>query len=409
MKTVFTYTKRNELFNHLKSIEYIPIGYSDLSFLENNIKVKVDEAVNTLLKYTFISFKKVTINIKRELSNPSAYVSIVMPKCNSDEIYLEVSSVNYIGEFIKKPVSNLDNVWIHELAHALDLNEISEGTRKIKCFESDHNYLLKILMTFQYSRAEGIARLLDFLLEQKEQTSDIWTINAKNTYKGFWDLMYSKIELIELENETIQYLETRSFYHLGKFLVINSIYFKHKDYRTKIEEITKRISLEKTIPNDVISIKEWIEMLVDLKLEEFLYGNIQTNITLPYPILNGKDLLRIFTISLRKKDYSPIKPLHLLLKILDRSVLVNEDFKDFEIEELSEQLIFQKYTETLQSPSICRIQKELLTSVYQKWEVQQNEMYRNILLYVFSPHTVYPEELPILSTLDKMIALSYNS
>ncbi|MGB4839355.1 MAG: hypothetical protein WBP08_10205 [Saprospiraceae bacterium] len=385
------------------------------------------DALITYIKKSFIKASKLlgvkdriskcTIAITNSTSSAGSYDN----ELSSESVFFFTVNVSYVFSCMQGHNEKLYLLWIHELAHAIDNEELSLFSKLMQKYEIDWAGR-QILDALVCLRHEGFATLV-----QELYGSDLAKFNMipdapfdyfNQVFIGYYDsILNQQIEIFDFSLYSFQEIGGLYKWHAylyGRQLVINALYYKYEHYRPVITAIATKI--QKGLP---ISINDFqgLPVLFDfskISTSEFIFINMQTRIGLPFP--DRLSLKILFMVRLfYKYDHSLLKAVnskeyyayaHFLESILKgRNYLNPMDFEYFIptkiMEDASIVRLYVNYEKSLPDG----IFKDLLNKVYTRWLTQKDELSYWQLSYVFQSDDIIEEYIPFIGHIDDMMVL----
>lgn len=416
MKLIFTYDQLSEIQLELEELNLKYDTRFDLFQFENYIRCQFQDAVKIISEYWDIQHSEHSICFEHNFMNKSSLAVFYLAKSSIGHgvfgLNFRMAFNDYLEEIHEenyRPIRK--NVWLHELVHFVDILKLKEGQEKIEVYDSNENFLKRILLLWHYMRSEGIARMVDYLLENRETPPKEWNFNSRYAQSKINEYLFNVLELKQIDSEEETSLWNLILYRYGKFLILNTLFYLEDENWEQYEKIFSYAYENDKITMSSIDGLDIFQSMTKISLEDFIYANIQKNINLPYPCINVADHLRFFKLALIKESFNGGKAVTILLKIVSQEdELTFNDFNEILSDvEMTDEQILKFYHEYMNDEKISTVFKKLLNQVVNRWKSERDDIDRMKLLYTFSSETVFPQFLPILGNLDKMLVLGHNN
>ncbi len=396
-----------------------------LHFL-HQFNISID-ALHTYLKKSFIRackilgvndrISKCTIALIKSRTQLGSYHSELS---STSDFYFSVS-ISHVFSCMQSHAEKLDYLWIHELAHAFDYDELRRFHNSMQKYELEWagKSILDALVSLRH---EGFATLMQELcgsdLAKSNKIPDAPFDYYNQVFIGYYDsILNQQIEIIEFSLYSFQEfvgLYKRHAYLYGRQLVMNALYYKYEYYRPVITVIASKI--QEGLP---ISLDDFqgLPILFDfpkITTSEFIFINMQSKIDLPFP--DRLSLKILFMVRLfYKYDHSLLKVInskeyYAYANFLESILKGRNHFKPMDFDYL-------KHITIIEDTSIVRfyisyekalpdgIFKDLLTKVYNRWLVQKDKLSYWQLSYVFQSDDIIEDFIPFIGDIDDMMVL----
>ena len=188
-----------------------------------------------------------------------------------------------ILEFLKH-IQNLQyllerkKTWVHELAHCLDFHQVCKTQNETFDYKTEKNFLFDFMMKWHLYRVEGLARLLEYYLENRSEKDNFW--NPKLTFAN-QAIMNS---LIKNKTEFPEYNSNFRLhpYQLGPHLLLNALYYTDEKNRGFYDDIFDKVKVTNRLSAKEFGSIDIIHHLINISLEEVIISNIQEETSLPF-------------------------------------------------------------------------------------------------------------------------------
>lgn len=396
-----------------------------LHFL-HQFNISID-ALHTYLKKSFIRackilgvndrISKCTIALMKSRTQLGAYHSELS---STSDFYFSVS-ISHVFSCMQSHAEKLDYLWIHELAHAFDYDELSRFSKSMQKYEREWagKSILDALVSLRH---EGFATLMQELcgsdLANSNKIPDEPFDYYNQVFVGYYDMILNQqIDMFifsHFEFEEYGSMYKSHAYQYGRPLIMNALYYKYPHYRPIIVAISHKFREGKAISMDDF---QGLPLLFDfpkISTEEFIFINMQSKVKLPFP--DRLSLKVLFMVQLfYKYDHSLLYELNpkksyayaqFLENILNSDINFNpKDFEYFKPKMISEDAtmarLYISYTKSMPDG----IFKDLLTKVYNRWLAHKDEFSCWQLSYVFHRDDIIEDFIPYIGHIDDMMVL----
>ncbi len=314
---------------------------------------------------------------------------------------------------------NVKNVWIHELVHSLDYFKIKDAHFKIETyFKNIHfnqgfgrglksNSVYYVLNYLNKLRIEGIATFVEDLFDNAAQNNELWLKIDEMNIELYLGLIFNSSQNDrKINTDFINSIP----YRLGKHLVLNCLFYIDEANADIYRNVLMKINNNENISLKDIGSISFLEKLLNLSLEDFIYINLASTSSLSPDITFKSTFLKVILNFLNNEGFQENNDFqngfNLLIKILksDKDNLQNL-LKDVLGSKMNEVVIRENYDFFLKNHNQNKIFIQLLNKVYQNWEINKNELDAWKLTFVFDEQDIIFDNLPVIGYLDDMIVL----
>jgi hypothetical protein len=333
--------------------------------------------------------------------------------------YLEYALPHYYNYRVQENAEYCcKNVWLHELIHSADYQNIITANKALRYFNEENsqdayfgqqenkNRLRNALWLLNKYRVEGIATFVEDLFDNRHSEDEKWD-NAHTD--DFMNSIYYNRNWQRLQTqEDKQLSEYYNFlpYKLGKLLIFNCLYYTDEAnravYHTVIDKINQG-SLNDIQLSDFNGI-DILQKLIGISLEEFIFANIQqkvqSGIQLKLDVSFVEFIKEMLYPDYQDKQYNS----QIIRNILKGRKNTEADYKDLLGYLMDKEEIAENYLKFKRKPLNPTLQK-LLTNTYEKWLATNDSLLEWKLTYVFDDEELFYDKIPIIGYLDDMLVL----
>jgi hypothetical protein len=306
-------------------------------------------------------------------------------------------------------ISTIGNVMLHELSHSADQKEIFRISNQLDSIINSLDYgrnslnkryiTPKILHFLAKLRNEGVATFIEDIMDNSHADYEIWMNDAES-------YMMLNVLLHSFDNDDMASMRGEVPYILGKHLLLNTLYYKYEFLRPQIDTVVQKIKNKLNINIADFGNVDIFPLIFEIRLEEFIFVNLQSKISLPLKTQFSVNLLDLISHQAIQEgilesdfdieDVSFFKYCDKEESLKDLHEIVGKPMLKDEIE--NQYLNFQK-------ESYGQIFHNLLSSVYDKWKKSKDVISAMQLTYVFDEEDIIPDKFPIVGIIDDMFIL----
>lgn len=333
---------------------------------------------------------------------------------SSDNIFVcSLNWLSYVLNYLKYKEYNSImlpynfNVWIHEFAHVEDQKEINKNRVYLKKLDNSVHYRLHAAFNLVVKlRNEGAATCIDAIFGNY----DYLFISKYSDLKiNFIEFTGAKVLGSEFIDSSIDF---NVFYRFSKYLILNTLYFKHAATRPIIHKLKQE---GESIGENRLSYFDGTDILKKIyaiKIEEMIFINFTQSDILPFSVKFDKNLLHSIAEFARDREYDSINlkdyQIRKIIKLAKKTGLEKVFYlSDVVGHPLSDHDINALYTKWKKEDGDPILLHQFVDKVYTRWCEEKDLLSAYQLSYFFKHDDIIHDAVPFFGKIDDLIVLSW--
>jgi hypothetical protein len=354
------------------------------------------------------------INIKVFHADKQSISASVELAHSSDNIFVcSLNWLSYLLNYLKYKEYNSImlpynfNVWIHEFAHVEDQKEIYKNGVYLKKLDNSVHYRLHAAFNLVVKlRNEGIATCIDAIFGNYDYLFISKYSDLKINFREFTGAKVLGSEFIDSS------IDFNVFYRFSKYLILNTLYFKHAATRPIIQKLKQE---GESIGENRLSYFDGTDILKKIyaiKIEEMIFINFTQSDILPFSVKFDKNLLHSIAEFARDREYDSINlkdyQIRKIIKLAKKTGLEKVFYlSDVVGYPLSDHDINALYTKWKKEDGDSILLHQFVDKVYTRWCEEKDLLSTYQLSYFFKHDDIIHDAVPFFGKIDDLIVLSW--